>query len=588
VILGSGAGDTVGANIQIQATTYVGNMETSTQPFRDRPMMEEAYQRRLFAFWLALALFLTVWYRWTTAERPYVYAHAWGSSDVATMARSFANNGILALGGVPINNNPPLGLKPSAYTHWPPLLPMILAECFRVFGESEATAHRLMLAMALATAFLLFWITDLSLGRTAACLAAFCWLTLPTVARWGHLVTQESPAILFMLAALLSFLKATVTDGIRWPWALSGGLAMALAAWSSWEAVFLAPGLLIAAWWNRRRSERRLAIIYCVVAVIAVLSIFACYGWKYPDLTLDALQTAKFRMGLANTYSTQLLHRHSAEDSMNLVGIVMNLSRNHWEGIGLLGLGATAWAIFSGLEARKRGKRGAHALVFCGLLAPWLLWLLLMPNDVANHTFELLIAAPMVAMSLAWGGKQALDALARSDQGHVGLRRLVILLVVPFLMLGSFGELLANLELHRGTGWMRWLPLAQMRPELTKPDEFVRFGTELREACAPDAVILSPIESMVAVYYSRRHIIRVIENDGVLEVAVPQAAAAFPGSPLYLALQPKETYISHFPRALSRYPALKSTPDLILLDLEQKRAGQDNGKSKEDVRTENR
>src|SRR5262249_41246158 len=153
-------------------------------------------------------------------------------------------------------------------------------------------------------------------------------------------------------------------EGIRWRWALAGGMAMALSAWSSWEAVFLAPGLLVAAWWNRGGSQRRLAIIYCAAAVIAVLSVFACYGSKYPDLTLDALETAKFRMGLAKTYSTQLLHRHSAEDSMNPVGIVMNLSRNHWEGIGLFGLSATAWAIFSGLEARKRGKRGVHALVF--------------------------------------------------------------------------------------------------------------------------------------------------------------------------------------------------------------------------------
>jgi hypothetical protein len=323
-------------------------------------------------------------------------------------------------------------------------------------------------------------------------------------------------------------------------------------------------------------------------ALIAALSIFACYGSKYPDLMLDALQTAKFRMGLANTYSTQLLHRHSAEDRMNLVGIIMNLSRNHWEGVGLLGLGATAWAIFSGLEARKRGKGGVLALVFCGLLAPWFLWFLLMLNDVANHTFEMLVAAPMVAMSLAWGGKEALDALARYDQGHTGLRSLVILLVVPFLMLGSFGELLANLELHRGTGWMRLLPVAQMRPELTRPDEFVRFGTDLREVCTPDAVILTPIESTVPVYYSRRHIIRVIENDDVLEAAVPQAAAAFPGSPLYLALPPKKWHISHFPRALSRYPALKSTPDLILLDLEQRSAGQDDRKSKEQVHAERR
>src|ERR1700722_17891623 len=92
----------------------------------------------------------TVFHGVSTSARQFDYPHAFVSADVATTARTFAKVGIFHLRGVPVNNNPPLA-KSDFYTHWPPLLPIILSICYRIFGVSERVAHLLMLFIMVIT-----------------------------------------------------------------------------------------------------------------------------------------------------------------------------------------------------------------------------------------------------------------------------------------------------------------------------------------------------------------------------------------------------------------------------------------------------
>jgi hypothetical protein len=68
---------------------------------------------------------------------------------------------------------------------------------------------------------------------------------------------------------------------------------------------------------------------------------------------------------------------------------------------------------------------------------------------------------------------------------------------------------------------------------------------------------------MVPVYYSHRHIIRGVHDEEVLRSVIRQAGTMFPGSEIYIAIPPDN--LGQFSCASSRFPVVKSTPNVILL-----------------------
>ena len=90
------------------------------------------------------------------------------------------------------------------------------------------------------------------------------------------------------------------------------------------------------------------------------------------------------------------------------------------------------------------------------------------------------------------------------------------------------------------------LPLLILYPLLTnvrdakRPYESPKFqdlSAIIQNNTPPNAVTLAAAESAVPIYYSDRHVVRGIESPELLHLAIPQARAAFPGSPLFFALQ---------------------------------------------------
>ena len=70
-----------------------------------------------------------------------------------------------------------------------------------------------------------------------------------------------------------------------------------------------------------------------------------------------------------------------------------------------------------------------------------------------------------------------------------------------------------------------------------EPPQFQNLSAVIERNTTPAAVTLSPAESAVVIYYSDRHVVRGIETPELLRLAIPQARADFPGSPLFFALQ---------------------------------------------------
>ena len=84
------------------------------------------------------SLILTAVHGVLRSAEQFSYAHAFVSADTATTARTFLREGVIALRGVPVNNNPPIS-SIDFYAHWPPLMTVLLSGCFRVFGPSNET-----------------------------------------------------------------------------------------------------------------------------------------------------------------------------------------------------------------------------------------------------------------------------------------------------------------------------------------------------------------------------------------------------------------------------------------------------------------
>ena len=93
------------------------------------------------------------------------------------------------------------------------------------------------------------------------------------------------------------------------------------------------------------------------------------------------------------------------------------------------------------------------------------------------------------------------------------------------------------------------LPLLSLYPLLTnirdakipfEPPQFQDLSALIQHNTPPNAVTLSAAESAIPIYYSGRHIVRGIETPALLHLAIPQAHADFPNSPLFFAVQDRD------------------------------------------------
>jgi hypothetical protein len=113
------------------------------------------------------------------------------------------------------------------------------------------------------------------------------------------------------------------------------------------------------------------------------------------------------------------------------------------------------------------------------------------------------------------------------------------------------------------------LPLIrEVKNRLSDPGHetpLITYARDIEENTEPGAVVMIPDPSMVPVYYSKRHVLRGVDNDLIVDKAVRRTVEVFPGSPVYLALHPDD--LQEFSQSLRRYRAIKQSPHMVLLEL---------------------
>jgi hypothetical protein len=444
---------------------------------------------RLPVLLFLIALAVTTVVHIQNASAAYTYRHGFISATLATSARTFAKEGILPLRGVPVVNNPQLGPR-DGYLHWPPLAPALLSLWFRLFGVSEAAGHLWMLAIQIVTVFLIFAIARDWLGVAGGALAGFFWLTMPVIVHYAHILLYPGLAILFMLASVLAYSRSR-------PFLAAASAFLGMC--SSWEAVLLAPALWIAALAGGHPSGRRTALLCTIAITLGLLFVIGGYALHDPVVFADAMNTARYRMGLSQSYS-QRLGGCSVERYINSGESLALILRNFWLMLGFFGAG--------GVIALALARPAGSATILYGLGLPWVAWCVLMRNHTAGHDIQMILGAPVAAIALAWIALGTLKRGINSPQHWLAVSLLVMAIVIQPWILGT-----------------------DQSPE--KPAQMMGFSSAIRVGVGPDSVVLSPLISAIPVYYSERHIVRCISDEHVMIEVLASVQNEFPEAPVY-------------------------------------------------------
>ena len=480
--------------------------------------------------------------------------HAWGSAHFATIARSYAEQGFLALKGLPIGNNQPLGREPDAYLHWPPLFSILLGITFKLLGISEAVARGFVLFVGVCVVVAIGWLAKLCYGPRASAAAIFSALTVPVFSNYVCLVQLTTLGILFMLLALIGFLKATGDETVKKNWIWFGLTAMLLAVSSSWEPALLPFGLLLTSLIQRNRARTRLAIAYFGAVFVGIIIIISYYFIAMPNLAGDFLESLLFRIGFG-------VYSKSGHISLNsLVNsnyyqfqptVLELLSRYLGQFIVFVGwpyLVIILLALALSFLFRRRFSQDSSAMPLA-LLTPVILWYALISHQAFDNEFEVLLAMPLVSICFALLLSKGLDILSRIVAGKTRA-----LLIVPISIL-VIALLLPVWRLNR---------IVHDQP--LQPTGMLDYANDIRNNTEPNAVVISPFPSMVPVFYSHRHIIRGISNRESLRYVMDRVGLDFPGSPVYIALPGN---ISVPSQSLGKWHVVTRNMHVLLMELMQ-------------------
>jgi 4-amino-4-deoxy-L-arabinose transferase-like glycosyltransferase len=474
-------------------------------------------------------------------NRPFALEpHAWASAHMALLAHSFAQLGVAHLHGVPIQNNLPLGLQPDRYLHWPPLYPILLSVAFGMFGESQAVIHAFVIVVNICFLLAFYYLVRRCFDTDVATLSLFALLTIPVFIQYGTLAWMPNAALATICAALYCFLRGTETN-LNWKWVSTGAVVLICSVLISWEAALLGPILLGFGTWQRSRIRQIAAATYAAAGLGTAAMLLVLLVSSSPELRNDLWSTVRYRMG--GTYQLADIPIHAWADQMEYgvhftVTSWVAIMLSHWGPLlgGSFGLVATMGLVVWSWNNRRNRPEVFFALG--ALLGIIVVWVAFFPNHVVLHDYQALFAAPLVCIGLGVTLKAGSEFLS-------GTFRWLVILIVPLILIAP---------LARRT-------VAAFRK--AQPDELMEYAMDIESSTPTSAVVLSPFNTMVPVYYSHRHIIRGIHDDEVLRSVIRQAGSIFPGSEIYIAIPPDN--LGQFSCASSRFPVVKSTPNMILL-----------------------
>lgn len=250
--------------------------------------------------WTALLLLVLIWLGLALSadiRRPWINALDYNGAVWSQSAHNILRAGLTETSGASTGFYfGPLPIPPwGYYLHHPPLLHLVLAGLFVVFGEHEWVARMVPISCSLGSAILLWLLVRSCAGTRAATLSTAIFACLPMELRYGKMVNFEPVVLALILGALWCIRNWKIRSDTRWKTAAVG--LVVLGMWVDW-AMYLFVLALCVCWFSSSDADgRRLAKTFFISALISVLLYLTRIHFLRPDAWDNLTHAFFYRIG---------------------------------------------------------------------------------------------------------------------------------------------------------------------------------------------------------------------------------------------------------------------------------------------------
>ncbi len=221
---------------------------------------------------------------------PFAGQHDWNSAVYANIARNHLRYGLLTtkLGMVVNAGYTPLESF-QYFTHYPPLMPLLIATSFAIFGIHEWSARLVPILSASLMIYYLAKLVQSLWNRTTALITAALLITSPMLFYYSKIPVHET--------VVLGFIGFTLWTYVNKRYGLTV-IGLILSQATSWSGFYLSFYLPLHYWGHHRKILWKLFIVAPIMFILHNLHMYLLVG---PKLVKDLTSVFLFRFNLGPT-----------------------------------------------------------------------------------------------------------------------------------------------------------------------------------------------------------------------------------------------------------------------------------------------
>lgn len=228
---------------------------------------------------------------------PFAGQHDWNSVMYSNIARNHLRYGLLATKlGMATNFGQLLpGEALGFFTHYPPLMPLLLTGSFAVFGITEWAARLVPILSAAVMIYFLFRLAERLWNTATAVIASLFAVFSPMLLYYSKIPVHETIVLGFLAMTFWGYVRWLQTGFPRFYWFTL--ISLILSQLTSWAGYYLSLYLpLHALMFARIRNRRRLLVIFLVAPIMFLLHNLHAYWLSGSEAQQSLWEVFLFRL----------------------------------------------------------------------------------------------------------------------------------------------------------------------------------------------------------------------------------------------------------------------------------------------------